>query len=258
MAIITFLSDFGIKDHYVATVKAKILSQNPSQTIIDISHEIRRHSILHAAFVMRHIYKSFPTGSVHIVAVDSIEHESNELVALQIEDHFFVGHNSGIFSLISSSIPQNSAVLADNQSTFPAKEIFADVAVNLAQGKSLSFIGKPSENIIQKRDRQLKITKREIVGQVIYTDHYGNLITNIRRSDFEKIVEANGGNPNYQIRFSRESFSNFHNFYTDVKEADCFVLFNSYGFLEIGINKGHAADLLGLRHDDLVTIEFTQ
>lgn len=256
MAVITFLSDFGMKDHYVAAVKAEILTLNQSQVVVDISHDIKRHDLLHGAHVLKRVFRSFPEGSVHMVAIDSVNIESRELVALRLENHFFIGHNSGFYGLVSSEIPTAIVKLGNANSTFPAKDVFAKAALQLALGKEISSLGTPIENLVQKVDRQLKLTKREIVGQVVYIDHFGNLITNIEKGHFDKIAELNGGTPNYQVRFSREVFTTFHTGYSDVDNGDCFVFFNSYGVLEIGINKGRASDLLGLKHDDLITIEF--
>jgi S-adenosylmethionine hydrolase len=256
MAAVTFMSDFGEEDHYVAAVKAAILANNPNQQIIDISHNIRRHDIAHAAYSIKQIYSSFPENTVHLIAVDPVEKGIDQLVALRLHNHFFVSHDSGIFSLISKDAPELAVNIDSFQSTFPARDFLAKVAVQLANGNSLSSIGSPINSLTTRVDRQIKATKREIVGQVINIDHYGNLITNINRQDFDAIIRLLGGNPIYQIRFARERFSRIHQNFNDVDSGECFVIFNSYGFLEIGINKGRASDLLGLRMETPVLIEF--
>lgn len=255
MAVITFLSDFGEIDPYVAAVKAEILSAIPSQKIVDISHHIRRHDIGHGAYVLRNVFRSFANGSIHIVAVDPVTTESQQLVALSLEGHYFVGHNSGIYSLISSQQAAGAVVIDHPNSTFPTKSVLAKAAIGLSFGKPLSEIGSRPAELTRKVDRQIKATKREIVGQVVHIDHYGNLITNIPKSEFEKIHEMNG-KTGYRIRFAREAFDSVHKKYNDVDGGDCFVLFNNFGVLEIGINKGRASDLLGLKLDTPVMIEF--
>lgn len=255
MAVITFMSDFGTEDHYVAAVKAAIISQSPQQVIVDISHNIRPFDISHASHVLKHVYKEFPQKTVHLVAVDPIREKSNS-IAIEMDGHFFVGLDSGLFSLISSERPTKMTLLDDAVSTFPAKEILAKAAFSLAKGKSLKDIGTPIESIKELYGRQLKVTKREIAGNVVAVDHFGNLITNIRREEFETIKEINGFRVKYAIRFGRESFSSIHSYFTDVESGDCFVLFNSSGNLQIGINKGNASELLGLGPDTPVLIEF--
>ena len=250
------MSDFGDNDHYVAAVKAVIVSQNPNQAIIDTSHKIRRHDIGHAAYVIKQIYRSFPTNTVHLIAVDPVQKGFEELVAVRLKNQYFVSHDSGIFSLIHSQPPDHIVQLKRMTSTFLAKDFLAPAACHLANGEDMESLGTIKSELQMRVDRQLKATKREIVGQVIHIDYYGNLITNINRGEFEKILELLGGNPTYAIRFAREQFLKIHQTFNDVESGECFVLFNAYGFLEIGINKGRACDLLGLRMETPVHIEF--
>ena len=249
------MSDFGTTDHYVASVKASILSKNPNQLIVDLTHDIRPFDIGHAANVLKNVYEEFPEKTVHLVAVDAMKNKS-EAIAVELNGHFFVGFDSGLFSLISEKKPGAISVLESNGSVFPAKQVLAKAAVELASGKSIDKVGKSVETFIELYPRKLKVTKREIAGNVVSIDHYGNLITNIRKQDFEKILEINGNATRHTIRFGREAFSKLHEYYTDVDSGDCFVMFNSTGNLQIGINKGNASELLGLKMDIPVIIEF--
>ena len=249
------MSDFGTVDHYVAAVKAAIVSKSPSQPITDITHDIRPFDISHAANVLRDVYNDFPKKTVHIVAVDAMK-EKSQALAIEVDGHFFVGFDSGLFSLFSDKKPDQIISLQNGQSTFPAKDVLAKTALEIANGKSLNELGQSMDAIHELYGRQLKVTKREIAGNVISVDHYGNLITNIRRSEFDKIIEINGSGVRYQIKFGRDVFEDFHQYFSDVESGDCYLLFNSSGFLQIGINKGNASELLGLSIDSPVLIEF--
>ena len=101
MSIITFISDFGMYDHYVSSVKASILKYNTNNKIIDISHDIKKYDLSHAAHVFKNVYKEFPQGSTHIIAVKNYESSENILL-FQINNHFIITFDSGIMSLISS------------------------------------------------------------------------------------------------------------------------------------------------------------
>ncbi len=250
------MSDFGTVDHYVAAVKAAIVSESPSQPITDITHNIRPYDIAHAANVLRSVYKDFPSQTVHIVAVDSMK-EKTRALAVELDGHVFVGFDSGIFSLISNKKPDQIAVLENGQSTFPAKDVLAKTALQLATGKKVKDVGAVVTEMTELYARQLKVTKREIAGNVVSVDFYGNLITNITKVEFDKIIEINGAGVKYLIRFGREKFENTHSYFSDVESGDCFVLFNSSGQLQIGINKGNASELLGLSEDAPVIIEFS-
>lgn len=256
MVAITFMSDFGMDDHYVAAVKGRILSLNPDQKVIDISHSITPFDISHGAFLLRSVFRDFPKGTVHLVSVDAVK-ERSAGIALELEGHFFVGFDCGLFSMISQQKPTQMVTIDLGESAFPAKEVLAEVAHSLATAEKL---GKHGSELAQMKElfaRQLKATKREIVGNVMNVDHYGNLLTNIPRTDFEKILEINGSGTRFLISFGRESFKQVHTYYTDVESGDCYVLFNSTGHLQIGINKGNASQLLGLSVDAPVHIEFS-
>ncbi len=240
----------------MATVKGKILSQNPDQQVVDISHAIRPFDISHAAVVLKSVYRDFPEGTVHLVSVDSIREKSNG-IAIQLDGHFFVGFNCGLFSMLSEKDPAEMVEIDVSGDTFPAKDKLAEAALELSNGGNLKKIGQPIDQLVKLLARQLKVTRREIVGNVVNVDHYGNLITNIAKTEFDKILEINGKNSTFTIRFGRESFNQTNAYFSDVESGDCYVLFNSNGVLQIGLNKGDASQLLGLGIDAPVHIEFT-
>ena len=53
MQIITLTTDAGLKDYYVASLKATLYSQLPAAVLIDISHEIRPFDSSEAALLQR-------------------------------------------------------------------------------------------------------------------------------------------------------------------------------------------------------------
>lgn len=257
MAIITLLTDSGENDHYVAAIKARILSINPGIRVIDITHHVAPCNIAHAAFVLRSIFHDFPQGSVHLVGVHSTGDKGNNPIALQLEDHFFVGADNGLFGLISDNLHQNLVELNSfntQEFTFPERDIFAPAAVKLASGIPISDLGKSLPSFKKMIDRQVKATKKQISGHVIHVDNFGNLITNIPRKAFDVLSK----NKTYTIQFGGEKFRRLHANYNQTDEGECFLLFNSLGVLEIGIYKGNASELLGLNYDSMVNIFFEE
>lgn len=257
MAIITFMSDFGTSDHYVAAIKARILTINPGLDIIDISHEIAPFDIAHGAYVLKSVFREFPKGTVHLVAVDSQGGGKDRSIAMKLEDHFFIGADNGLFSLISDKEPSMIAELhqsGSDKTSFPAREIFAKTAAMLASGSSMEDIGKFCEGPKKLLARQVKATKKQIAGNVIRVDRYGNLITNIEEEVFNMLKKDRG----FRISFSREVVEVIHKSYYKVEPGECFVIFNSLGYMEIGINQGNAAELLGLGIDSPVQIFFEE
>src|SRR5579871_2740285 len=161
MAIVTLLTDSGETDHYVAAIKAKILSVNPGLTLVDISHQIQPCDIAHGSFVLKSVFRDFPNGTVHLVGVDATGQPNSSSIALQLEDHFFVGADNGLFGLISDKPMQQ---LVDINSvnpivtSFPEREIFAPVAAKLASGVSITTLGKPMTSFKKMIGRSVKAT----------------------------------------------------------------------------------------------------
>jgi S-adenosylmethionine hydrolase len=257
MAIVTLLTDSGESDHYVAAIKARIIGVNPGIRIEDISHRIQPTDIAHAAFVLRAVFRDFPKGTVHLVGVDASGNRGDSFIALQLEDHFFVGADNGLFGLISERPHQNLVELNSITSivtTFPERDIFAAAAAKLASGVSLSDLGKPMQVFKKMIDRQVKATKKQIAGTVVRVDGFGNLITNIPREAFDILSKGKS----YTIQFGGEKFRRIHTQYNQADQGECFIVFNSLGVLEIGIYKGNASELLGLDYDSMVNIVFEE
>ena len=255
MAIVTLLTDSGESDHYVAAIKAKILVTNPGIKIVDISHAIRPCDIAHAAFVLRSVFREFPKGTVHLAGVHATGQRDDTPIALQLEDHFFVGSDNGLFGLVSEKPHQTLVQIHSTiETTFPEKDVFAVAAAKLASGVAITDLGKPRTSFKKMIDRQVKATKRQIAGQVIHVDNFGNLITNIPKEAFD--VLSNG--KVFTIQFGGEKFRKIHTQYNLAEEGECFVIFNNLALLEIGIYKGNASELLGLTYDSTVSIIFEE
>jgi len=257
MAIVTLLTDSGESDHYVAAVKARIISINPGVRVEDISHHIKPADIAHAAFVLRAVFRDFPKGTVHLVGVDATGNRGDAFIALQLEDHFFVGCDNGLFGLISEKPHQQLAelnVINAVNTTFPERDIFAPAAAKLASGVGITNLGTPMASFKKMIDRQMKATKKQITGSIIRVDNVGNLITNITKEAFDVLSRDKG----YTVQFGGEKFRRIHTQYYQAEQGECFIVFNSLNLLEVGIYKGNASELLGLGYGGAVNVIFDE
>jgi S-adenosylmethionine hydrolase len=259
MPIITLTTDLGTTDHYVGAVKAAILRQLPDARIVDISHHIPPFNIRHAAFVLRNCYQEFPQGSIHIVGVDAEAKLEAPHIAIYANNHYFVGAENGIFSLILDVKPDKIVELNvsqdSNNLTFPTKDVFVKAACHIARGGTLEIIGTPKEGFsIERASFKASFDKNIIRGSVIHVDAYGNAITNIREELFKQV----GKSRNFTIHVGRSKYSiqKINKQYTDVTAGEAMALFISTGQLEIAINEGSAAALMGLSLNDIIRIEF--
>ena len=254
MSLVTFTSDFGYQDHYAAAVKAMILQYCPHATIVDISHGIEPFNIAQGVHVLKAAYSFFPPGAVHIFAVQGNQGVDKH-IAFRWERHYFVGSDNGFAGLLAEAVIEQCVEIkaaSKQPATFLAQMLYAPAAAKLAQGVPLQEIGHPTPTPQKLIARQLRITANKIIGHVIHVDHYGNLVTSITQEIFTQQRRSR----KFEIRFARESIYTLHTHYTQVEPGDCVCVFNSLSLLEIAINQGNAATLLGLQYDSPVCISF--
>ncbi|HEU5147906.1 MAG TPA: SAM-dependent chlorinase/fluorinase [Chryseosolibacter sp.] len=255
MAIVTLLTDSGESDHYVAAIKARILSVEPRASIVDISHQIRLSDLGHAAFVLRSVFRDFPAGTIHLVGVDAAGSRGDQFIMAKLEGHFFIGADNGLVSLLSEQSPESVWQIGSTDeivTTFPEKEVFAPAAAKLASGMDPEKVGTRISDYKRLIDRQVKATRKQITGHIIRVDNFGNLITNIPKEAFDILSKDKA----FTIQFGGEKFRRIHASYNQAEQGECFLVFNSLNFLEIGIYKGNASELLGLDYDSAVNILF--
>jgi len=256
MAIITLISDLGIKDYYVSAVKGAILSQYSEASIVDITHLIPSFNIQEAAYVLRNAYSNFPEGTVHIIGVNTEATSQTPHIALQVSGHYFIGADNGIFSLMFDKIPDKIVALniaTDNSSpNFPIRDTFAKAACHLARGGTLELIGTLKKEVNQRIMYRPVTAGDSIKGGIIYIDSYSNVVTNITND----LIKDIGKGRQFLIQFGSHEISKLSKTYNDVVEGEILTLFNAAGNLEIAMNRGKASQLLNLHFGDTITLQF--
>ena len=249
MAIITLTTDFGHRDAYVAILKASILSKDPTITIIDIGHDVPPANVAEGAFLLASAYGNFPQHSVHIAGVDSLGNIENKFIAMELEGQFFICADNGMLSLISNWEPEKVVLISEGEKTsFPARDIMAEVAVKLANGAILEDVGKEYSEMHKFLKRSIKANREEIIGHVAHIDHYGNLITNVPKHDFDILSK----DKEFIIGIGKEQITSINKSPSDVEAGDCFVLFNHLDVLEIGIKNGNVIKAKSVNQRKLV------
>jgi S-adenosyl-L-methionine hydrolase (adenosine-forming) len=260
MPIITLISDWGPKDHYTGAVKGAILRQDPSIPVVDITHQVSPFNILQASFVLRNSYKEFPDGTIHIIGVNTDESEQHPHIAVFNQGHYFIGADNGIFSLAFDGLPEKIIEIEVPQDsdyfTFSTRDRFVKAACHLASGKPIEELGFVRTQLTEKHHFKPVVEPSRILGKVIYIDGYENIFVNITREVFDKNRKQRAFE--IQVRQSEYQIRKIHTSYSDVDSGDIVALFGSTGFLEIAINQGNAASLLGIGVDDYIRIEFME
>ena len=254
MGLITFLSDFGYRDHYVAAVKARILQLAPTIPVLDITHAVEPFNIAHALHVLQAVFRDFPAGTVHLIGVNDLGGPRAAWRAASFQGHHFVAADNGLLSLLCEGQPDELVALAaaTNLTSSPTRDILVPAAVHLAQGGLLVDLGPVTTELYTLLNRQVRLQDNRITGHVVHVDHYGNLVTNITRP----AVEVIGRNRPCTIHFARETVREVAPHFQAADPGEVVCIFNSQQQLCIGINQGSAAELLGLHFDSQVDIRF--
>ncbi len=274
MSIITLTTDYGLKDHFVGSLKGKILSEYSEAIIIDISHDIDPFNTVEASYIIGASYASFPKGTVHLVGVDMESNKENQHIVMQWNDHYFIAADNGILSMLSQKIVPQKIVAINIHDRLPSDaadlDVFVTVACHLAKGGLMNVIGKEINTIKQVTNLQATITDdgNSLKGHVIYIDHFGNVITNISKKYF---IEVAKGRP-YEIVLKTKNIKTILPYYSAIANSDKYpiksyegeklAIFNEAGFLEIAIFRsnpskvGSANSLLGLNYRDVIIIKF--
>ena len=274
MSIITLTSDYGLKDHFVGALKGKILSEYSEALIIDISHEIDPFNTVEANYIIGASYSSFPKGTVHLIGVDMESNKENQHIVMQWNDHYFIAADNGILSMLSQKIVPQKIVAITIHDRLPNEatdlDVFVKVACHLAKGGLMNVIGKEINTIkkVTNLHATLSDDGNSLKGNVIYIDHFGNVVTNISKKYF---VEVAKGRP-YEIVLKTKNIKTILPNYSAIASSDKYpiksyegeklAIFNEAGFLEIAIFRsnpskvGSANSLLGLNYRDIVNIVF--
>ena len=256
--IITLMTDFGTSDHYVGVMKGVILNINPHAQIVDITHTIPPQDIYGAAFLIDSAYRYFPTGTVHLIVVDPGVGSERRAIVCQTQTAYFVCPDNGILThilrneeLIHTVTVENTAYfLPQISNTFHGRDIFSPVAAHLSRGVSIDKLGNPVTNPVQLPIPKPAVSNEEIVGHVIWIDSFGNLITNISH----EILESLAGRNNVVICAGIAKIDRLNHSYAESAVGEPLAIIGSANRLEISINQGDAAQVLGLKRGDAITV----
>ena len=253
MGLITLLTDFGYRDHYVAALKARLLHLAPALPVIDLSHDVEPFNIAHAVHILQAVFRDFPAGTVHVIGVaDHGAGPEPGWLAARHEGHYFVVGDNGILALLCHGAPEEVVALPAAVSPSPTRDVLLPAAVALAQGAPLGSLGPVVTEFYRLNNRQLRIQDHRITGHVAHVDHYGNLVTNISRA----AVEAVGHGRGLAVHFGRDVVKELHPHFSAVPPGEAVAVFNSQDYLCLGICQGNASELLGLHFDSQVDVRF--
>lgn len=248
--VVAFLSDFGTRDHYAGTMKGVVLGVCPEATLVDIGHDVPAHDVLAGALELAACYRYFPAGTIFLVVVDPGVGSSRRGLAAECGDYKFVAPDNGVLSAVFGELPPRKVVELTERKyarptvsrTFEGRDRFAPAAGWLAKGIALVSLGKGISNYHVIAVPKAVVGAREIIGEIIRVDRFGNLISNIDHRAFSQL--AGGGA--VAITAGDRDIPRLVATYAEAPAGEVCALFGSTDTLEIAVNAGDAAQSLGL------------
>lgn len=261
-AIITLTSDFGLKDPYVAEMKAVILNISPDVTIIDVTHEIEKFNVGMGAFVLASAVPYFPKNTIHVAVVDPSVGTRRRALLVQTPQDFLIGPDNGILALAARrqgmkavhEITNRKLMMPNVSSTFHGRDIFAPAAAHLANGTPPADFGSRTPKLVSPQFAEIIKRKDSLVGTVIHVDSFGNIITNIGKNDLEPLnikntVKVTLGTKKLKLKFCKT--------YAEAEIGNPIAIIGSHDFLEIALNQGNAAKRFKTKIGDIATLHVT-
>jgi hypothetical protein len=261
LGIITLLTDFGIKDSYVAEMKGVILKMYPEAVIVDISHEITKYDIEEGAYHLSRAVRYFPDGTIHIGVVDPGVGGPRKPLIIETRGGILVGPDNGLLAPAAErlgikhiyEITRMDLLPRRLSDVFHGRDIFAPTAALLAQGLKPLDLGSEILEYQRLTLYTVKVENKQIQARVIHVDGFGNLVTNITQENLEEAginlespTEIKIGSSVYRMSFVRT--------FSSVPIGDFLLLIAGGGYLVISQNQGNISNKLNIEKGVEVTL----
>lgn len=258
MKIVTFLSDFGTVDGYVAAMKGVVLAACPAAQVMDATHEIPPQDIRSGAWALRNYWRLFPPGSIHVAVVDPGVGSARNPLVIDADGRWLIGPDNGLFSWVFATAHAYSAHRIRPSvrraeavgSTFHGRDVFAHVAGLLAMGTPLGKIAGKKINPLRFKWPRPKYGRGWIRGEVVHIDRFGNVISNIPTDRIKTALK------DAVVRCGALAVRGVSRSYAAVGAGQAVALCGSAGLLELSINRGSVAGSHQIAPGDAVLVRW--
>jgi len=254
---ITLTSDFGTADPYVAAMKGAILTVNPGATVVDVTHHVQPQNIRHGSYVLGEAAMVFPPATIHIAVVDPGVGGSRNVLCAEIDSHRFIAPDNGLLTAVMERWPLTRAFAVTRRkyfretvsATFHGRDIMAPVAGHLSLGLDPAELGPPVRDPIRLPLPEPVRTSDGFEAEVLWVDHFGNVVTNLRR---EHLARAGDGEP--VVELGEERLVGLAGTYETVAAGQGLLVVGSSDRLEIAVRDGNAASRFGVTAGDTLQV----
>jgi len=245
MALVTLLTDFG-GSPYPGIMKGVILSIAPQAMVVDLYHHVPMGDVTVAAYVLYHSFGYFPANSVHVAVVDPGVGSDRRVLMAQAGDHLFVAPDNGLLTLVLERIggvriftlKRWEFTLPKLSSTFHGRDVFAPLGAWLARGVPMPMLGRAVDDPVLLELPCPCWEEGKLVGEVLWVDPFGNLVTNVER---EMLEDRTVG----EVLVAGKSLP-WASCYAQLERGQLGAIWNSWDLLEVFANGGSAREILGV------------
>ncbi len=249
--IITLTTDYGTRDHYVGSLKGAILSILPEARLVDISHEVEAHNVVHGAFILRQIWPWYPAGTIHLVVVDPGVGTDRRIILGQYAGRYVMAPDNGLITFVHREFSLERMFVVENRklmgsalsATFHGRDVMAPVAAHLAKGVDPKEVGRLTDEVAMLSiPHRAEAVGGSLRGVVLYVDHFGTLVTNVRK---EQVDGLTGATAVVEVTIDGVVLGPIHPTFSSVAVGEPVALIGGGGQLEIAINQGSAVERFG-------------
>ena len=261
MVVITLLTDYGIKDSYVAEVKGAILRIAPSAVIVDITHDVSNYEIEEGAFHLARAVPYFPEGTIHVGVVDPGVGGTRRSLIFCCSGAYLVGPDNGLLAPAAERLGIKSVYEITNRKMLPprvsevfdGRDVFGPVSAHLAMGLTPETLGSKVEGYVRLEQYTLKVSTGRVEARIVHIDGFGNLVTNVTSRTLSQIGVREGSILVAEIGGQRFLLPYVRSF-SAVAKGELLALVAGGDFLELSVNMGNASERLGVKRGEVVTL----
>ncbi len=252
MRPLALLTDFGLTDHYVGVLHAVLERDAGRAPRIDLCHGIRQGDVWAGCFVLGCAWDFLPESVVVLGVIDPGVGTDRRAVAARYGDRWLVAPDNGLAA--APGAPDNvveldprAMELSEPASTFHGRDLFAPAAARLARGDDPETLGRYSSEplVPSPLPEPCREGEGRLVGAVVHTDRFGNLVTNIPGGWLPENAEVRCGS----VRVRQQVRT-----YGESAPGTLVFLEGSCGLVEIAVSQGSADEALAVRRGDSVVV----
>ncbi len=254
---IVLATDFGDREGFTGVMKAVILSINPNVRIIDFSHNLEPFNIKKNSFIIGKSYHFFPKHSIFVVVVDPSVGSGRKIILVKTKDYTFLAPDNGILSFLKDEknktvieVKNKRFFLKEVSSTFHGRDIFAPVAGYVSCGVEIDEFGKRINKIKTVSFPKVYIRNNRMIGKILFSDYFGNLVSNIEKDLFEKFIRKDA----FLITVSKFKIDKISTSYENKKKKPI-AIFDSFDNLEIALPQANAKKKLNIKEGQQIIIK---